>query len=100
MDTVSCDLLDGVNFQQVYFDWLSDMKLPVTVKQLLTLRRPQANSSPSWEKLHGVFTLTLRKAEQHNARDGWLALAVCIRNRTTLVEIESPPGCCIRRPLS
>ncbi|GJJ07373.1 hypothetical protein Clacol_001575 [Clathrus columnatus] len=51
------------------------MKLPTTVKHLLTLRRPQANPSPSWERLHGIFTPTLAKAAQHNARDGWLVLA-------------------------
>ncbi|KIJ56557.1 hypothetical protein M422DRAFT_22717 [Sphaerobolus stellatus SS14] len=51
------------------------VKLPLSIKHLLTLRKPNANPSPSIERLHGVFTSTLREATQHAAQDGWLVLA-------------------------
>ncbi|KAF8520105.1 hypothetical protein JB92DRAFT_2828247 [Gautieria morchelliformis] len=51
------------------------MKLPLPVKHLLTLRNPQANRSPSIERLHGVFAPTLQEATRHKAQDGWLVLA-------------------------
>lgn len=52
------------------------MKLSLPIKHLLTLRKPQANASPSIETLHAVFTPTLRVATRHKAQDGWLVLAV------------------------
>ncbi|KAG1753854.1 uncharacterized protein EDB91DRAFT_1242821 [Suillus paluster] len=51
--------------------------LPPAVKQLLTLRNPEAWPSPSASKLHGVFTRTLNEAKQRNAENGWLVLSTC-----------------------
>ncbi|KAF8528896.1 hypothetical protein BU17DRAFT_37936 [Hysterangium stoloniferum] len=51
------------------------MKLPVPIKHLLTLRKPQSNPSPPLDRLHAVLTPTLREAAKHGAQDGWLVLA-------------------------
>ncbi|KAF8592507.1 hypothetical protein K439DRAFT_1625864 [Ramaria rubella] len=51
------------------------MKLPLPIKHLLTLRTPNANPSPSIERLHGVFATTLKEATRNQAQDGWLVLA-------------------------
>lgn len=52
------------------------MKLSLPIKHLLTLRNPQANPSPSIDRLYGVFGPALREATCHHAQDGWLVLAV------------------------
>ncbi|KAF9246947.1 hypothetical protein BU15DRAFT_57891 [Melanogaster broomeanus] len=51
--------------------------LPPVVKQLLTLRNPNAWPSPPLERLHRVFTSTLNEAKQRNAENGWLVLSTC-----------------------
>jgi len=47
------------------------------IKQLLTLRNPEAWPSPPVEQLHRVFTSTLNEARQRNAENGWLVLSTC-----------------------
>ncbi|KAH0839656.1 hypothetical protein J3R83DRAFT_574 [Lanmaoa asiatica] len=49
--------------------------LPPVVKQLLTLRNPEAWPSPPVERLHRVFTSTLNEARQRKAENGWLVLS-------------------------
>ncbi|KAF8559003.1 hypothetical protein OG21DRAFT_1503459 [Imleria badia] len=51
--------------------------LPPVVKQLLTLRNPEAWPNPPVERLHRVFTSTLNEARQRNAENGWLVLSTC-----------------------
>ncbi|KAI0069006.1 hypothetical protein BV25DRAFT_1817934 [Artomyces pyxidatus] len=51
--------------------------LPPAVKQLLTLRNPNAYPSPSLSKLYGVFQSTYAVAKQRHAETGWLVLATC-----------------------
>ncbi|KAG2146641.1 hypothetical protein DEU56DRAFT_147859 [Suillus clintonianus] len=59
--------------------------LPPAVKQLLTLRNPDAWPSPSLGRLHNVFNRTLNEAKQRNAENGWLVLSTC-----TLLTINRP----------
>ncbi|KAH7887914.1 hypothetical protein F5I97DRAFT_922286 [Phlebopus sp. FC_14] len=51
--------------------------LPPVVKQLLTLRNPNAWPSPPLDRLHGVFASTLNEAKRRNAENGWLVLSTC-----------------------
>jgi hypothetical protein len=50
------------------------------IKQLLTLRNPEAWPSPPAEQLHRVFTSTLNEARQRNAENGWLVLSASTRS--------------------
>lgn len=51
--------------------------LPPVIKQLLTLRNPEAWPSPPIERLTSVFARTLNEARQLNAETGWLVLSTC-----------------------
>lgn len=51
--------------------------LPPVIKQLLTLRNPEAWPSPPIERLNNVFARTLNEAKQLNAETGWLVLSTC-----------------------
>lgn len=64
--------------------------LPPVVKQLLTLRTPEAWPSPPVERLHRVFTSTLDEARQRNAENGWLVLSASTRP-IPLIEYTTEP---------
>jgi hypothetical protein len=52
------------------------MKLPATIKQLLTLRGPNSSPPPPITKLNGILKSTLLDAKQKNAETAWLVLTV------------------------
>jgi hypothetical protein len=52
------------------------VKLSPVIKQLLTLRSPNALPSPPLTKLLGVFTDTFNDAKERKAETGWLVLTV------------------------
>ncbi|KAH7920269.1 hypothetical protein BV22DRAFT_1040026 [Leucogyrophana mollusca] len=59
--------------------------LPPVVKQLLTLRNPDAYPSPPLGRLHSVFRSTFDEARRRNAENGWLVLSTC-----TLLTVNRP----------
>lgn len=52
------------------------IQLPPTIKQLLTLRNPDAFASPSMSRLNGLFKKTYADARLKGAGTGWLVLTV------------------------
>lgn len=65
--------------------------LPPAVKQLLTLRNPEAWPSPPVERLHRVFTSTLNEARQRNAENGWLVLSASTRSLSLIEQRPIEP---------
>ena len=51
-------------------------KLPITVKQLLTLRNPHPLPAPPLSRLQNIFRSTFNDAQRKRAETGWLVLTV------------------------
>jgi len=50
--------------------------LPVSIKQLLSQRNPNAFASPPPAKLNRIFSSTFGDAKDKKAETGWLVLTV------------------------
>ena len=84
------DACDFVNVALALFSAEMVKHLAPAVKQLLTLRNPDAWPSPPVETLHRVFTSTLNEARQRNAENGWLVLSASTRSTLLIVCLTEP----------
>ena len=63
----------------------SQMKLPVTIKQLLKLKGLNPPPPPSIPKLDGILRSSMLDAKQKNAETAWLVLTVCHQGITGFI---------------